>query len=129
MDEVTTKSTRFWIEDGIIKSRPLRPYVLTGELAIESVKAMEMLSAGRRLPRLAFLDEVLYVERAAREMYAQDQRSVGSIAALALVAESCEAKRIAEFVVAVTERTFPVEVFHSEEPAIEWLREQTEFAD
>jgi hypothetical protein len=33
----------------------LRPMVLTGEHVLESIKAMEALSAGRKLPRPAFL--------------------------------------------------------------------------
>lgn len=122
LDEILTNSTRFWIEDGIVKSRPLRPVVLTGEYALESVRAMETLAAGRKLPRLAFLDGLQYVERAAREMYVEDRRSLDSIEAMALVAESEEAKSIARFVVEATAQPYPVAVFEDEASALAWLR-------
>lgn len=63
---------------------------------------------------------------AGRELYAQDQRSVDVIEAMALVAETDQAQTIADFVVQVTARPYPVRVFSEEASAVAWLRSVTE---
>ena len=126
VEEILTKNMRFWLEDGIIKSRPLRHMVATGESVLESVKATEDLAAGRRLPRLAFLEGVQYVERAARELYALDQRTVDVIEAMALVAETHKAEALGAFLVESSSQPFPMEVFPDETSAVAWLKSVTE---
>lgn len=123
LNEITTSSSRFWIEDGILKSRPLRPTTYGRKEVLESIEAMVELAAGRALPRLAFMDGVMYADRDARELYVKDERSLAVIEAMALVGESYDGQFISSFAAKVTEAPFPVAVFQDEPSAIAWLRE------
>ena len=52
--EAQTTASRFWIEDGILKSEVLRPVSLTSQQVIESIDVMWEMTGGRPMPRLAF---------------------------------------------------------------------------
>jgi hypothetical protein len=121
-NEILTESSRFWVEDGILKSRPLCPIVLTVRHVLENLDAMEELAGGRTMPRLAFIDGLLYIERDARELYAGSEQSTALIQAMALVAESHDARVLADFAVKMTAARYPTQVFSDEESAVAWLR-------
>lgn len=124
VEEYFTRSSRFWLEDGVIKSRVKEPVAFTAELVRESMEAMAALSGGEPHPRLAFMDGVMFVDRAARDMYAGSEL----ISAMALVAELHDSKFVSEFASATTPTPFPVRIFASEEEAMAWLKEVTKSA-
>lgn len=115
--EYYTKSSRFWLEDGVIKSRVKEPVAFTAELVRESMEAMEALSGGEPHPRLAFMDGVMFVDREARGIYAGSEL----ISAMALVAQFHDSRFISEFASSSTPTPFPVRIFDSEEEAMAWL--------
>ena len=127
--EAQTTASRFWIEDGILKSEVLRPVSLTSQQVIESIDVMWEMTGGRPMPRLAFMDGVMYLDKEARELYARDERSVQMISAMALVGRSYEAQFISDFASKATSAPFPVGVFRDEASAIEWLQRTIDSAE
>jgi hypothetical protein len=81
------------------------------------------------MPRLAFMDGVMYLDKQARELYARDERSVQMISAMALVGESYDAHFISDFAAKATAAPFPVGVFRDEASAVEWLQQTVESAE
>ena len=121
VEEYFTRTSRFWLEDGVVKSRVKEPTTFTAEFVRESVEAMAALTQGEPMPRLAFMDGVMFVDRAARNMYADS----GLILAMALVAESHDGQFISDFASKTTSVPFPVGIFTTEEEALQWLAEVT----
>ena len=119
VEEYFTRRSRFWLEDGVVKSRVKEPTTFTAEFVGESVEAMAALTQGEPAPRLAFMDGVMFVDREARNIYADS----GLITAMALVAESHDGKFVSEFASKTTSTPFPVGIFTTEEEALRWLAE------
>ena len=119
--EVLTRTRRYVVDDGIVRSTVLPGTEETLADAIENVRAGGQLLGGR--PRLVLDDSrhIKSIDREARAYYAGPESTRMVLAAAVLIGSPIQ-RIIGNFFLKLNQPPFPARLFTSEAEALAWLK-------
>jgi len=119
---IETKTTKVWLEEGIVYFKIQPGAEVTLEDTKDYVKVKGKLTAGQKSPLLADIRGTRSITREARA-YLAGEEAAALTSAAALIIGSPVSKVIGNFFLGLNKPVYPTRLFTSEEKAVEWLKE------
>ncbi len=123
--EIITRTSKIWLEDGIIRASYIDNVEETLEDAKRNVQALYDLSEGKLYPALLAYSRVKSQTRECRQYYA-GPATAKVLKAAAILTTSPLSKILANFFLGINRPLIPTRLFTSEREGLSWLSDFVE---
>ena len=127
-DPIRTRTSRYFMRDGIVRQVIVTPGVHTLEDARENVRAFKALAGGGRVPFLVDMRLSFSTERGVRAYYASEE-ALADCSAMAMIVSSTPSRLVGNFFLAMDRPPVACRMFGDEESGLLWLKSMTRGLD
>ena len=123
-EEISTKSGKVWIEDGIIRSKVLINGEYTLEHAMDDGEAFRKMVEKIKGKKLLLVEprNILKISKETRTYQANEGPKI--VDKIAQVIENPVTRTIVSFFLGLSKMSIPIKMFNSVDEAVKWLKEE-----
>jgi hypothetical protein len=122
-EEITTKSGKAWIEDGVIRSRVLIDSEYTLEHAIDDAEALRKLAKKIEGKKLLLVEPKNVLKISSKTRRFQITEGPKIVDKIAQIVENPVTRTIGSFYLGLSKMSIPIKMFNEVDEAIKWLKE------